>query len=389
MLFRSVDVVIMDGGHAEPDHPEFALNPDGTGGSRINQIDWNPYMGLTGTYSYSNVQNHPTHTTGTVAGNTQGWAKKANIYNIDMDLYDSQLWLSPTGVKNFHLSKPINVAKNNKNPTIVNASFVNQLPTGIPFSNIKTVSYRGTTYNAPAGGFSASALLTFGILTYNSSASNPLTIVPHGVRHSADDASITDMINSGVIIVAAAGNSVYKIDVPGGQDYDNYYIYNTGSQDLLEYYNRGSAPGSTPNSICVGSMAPYSVERKSLFSCSGPRIDIYAPGEGIQSSVAFYDDPDWPLPVINDARNSNFYLGKCQGTSMACPQVCGMMASYLESNRTLTASQIKTVIIINGKSVINEDSGLYQTNIYNGFFPYFSLQGGTNKLAYLPNARYT
>jgi len=36
---RNVDVIIVDG-HINPDHSEFAVNPDGTGGSRVIQLDW-------------------------------------------------------------------------------------------------------------------------------------------------------------------------------------------------------------------------------------------------------------------------------------------------------------------------------------------------------------
>jgi hypothetical protein len=36
---RNVDVVIVDG-MVDPAHPEYAVNPDGTGGSRVNQYNW-------------------------------------------------------------------------------------------------------------------------------------------------------------------------------------------------------------------------------------------------------------------------------------------------------------------------------------------------------------
>ena len=39
---KDVDAVIVDG-HVNPDHPEFAVNVDGTGGSRVNQFNWFQY----------------------------------------------------------------------------------------------------------------------------------------------------------------------------------------------------------------------------------------------------------------------------------------------------------------------------------------------------------
>ena len=88
---NNVDVVIVDG-HINPDHPEFAVNTDGTGGSRVNQFNWYQYnsvlgYGSNGTYTYSTSgsspnTNHGTHVAGTATGNTQGWARDANIYNM-------------------------------------------------------------------------------------------------------------------------------------------------------------------------------------------------------------------------------------------------------------------------------------------------------------------
>ena len=79
-----VDVVIVDG-LFDPAHPEFAVNSDGTGGSRVVQYNWIGYQ--SGTYNYGSYTGsdprHGCHVAGTVAGNTQGWARKAAIYNIN------------------------------------------------------------------------------------------------------------------------------------------------------------------------------------------------------------------------------------------------------------------------------------------------------------------
>ena len=77
---KNVDVVIVDS-HIEFNHPEFAVNPDGTGGSRAIALDWfgsdfatiKSSTGVTASsYTYGGTNSHGTHVAGTVAGNTQG-----------------------------------------------------------------------------------------------------------------------------------------------------------------------------------------------------------------------------------------------------------------------------------------------------------------------------
>jgi hypothetical protein len=79
---KNVDVIIIDGMCGVPDHPEFAVNADGTGGTRYVQYNWyqlNSIVSsidddaatlLTGNYSYSAAAdvgnaNHGAHTAGT------------------------------------------------------------------------------------------------------------------------------------------------------------------------------------------------------------------------------------------------------------------------------------------------------------------------------------
>jgi hypothetical protein len=86
---KNVDAVICDGngGAVMDDHPEFQKNADGTGGTRFynyNWYQWNPQVtgGSAGNYNYSGTSNHAHHVAGTVVGNTQGWARDANLYHL-------------------------------------------------------------------------------------------------------------------------------------------------------------------------------------------------------------------------------------------------------------------------------------------------------------------
>ena len=81
---RNVDVVILDG-HLQPSHPEFAVNADGTGGTRVVQFNWFQYnqqvRGIAaGTYVYDFIGNtadinHGHNVAGIAVGNTNGWAR--------------------------------------------------------------------------------------------------------------------------------------------------------------------------------------------------------------------------------------------------------------------------------------------------------------------------
>jgi len=87
---------------------------------------------LSGSYSYagssSTNANHGAHTAGTVAGNTCGWARDANIYQIsplsEQGIGATIIW---DYIRAFHRNKPINPATGRRNPTICNCSYGNSL----------------------------------------------------------------------------------------------------------------------------------------------------------------------------------------------------------------------------------------------------------------------
>lgn len=330
----NVDVVIIDG-HMNPANSEYAVNPDGTGGSRVNQFNWfslNPLVtgGAPGTYVYApytgtfaeSDNNHGAHCAGTVAGNTQGWARNATIYNISP--YGSNPNAMPASefdyVRAFHRNKPINPLTGIKNPTITNNSWGYRIPS-VSASSIKTVNYRGTTYTTSTQ-FSDLELQSWKIRSVGGAISN------QGVRVSSVDADIADAIADGVIVVGSAGNSSLFMDVESGLDYNNYYA---GPSIGTIEYAKGASPGSAKGVICVGSIDVYKDDRKSTFSNTGPRIDIWAPGSAILSSTN--------SGGTNDPRGTGF-LSKYSGTSMSGPQVTGILALVLGEYPTWTTTNI-------------------------------------------------
>lgn len=128
--------------------------------------------------------------------------------------------------------------------------------------------------------FTLSQLETYGILQTGFAA-------PY--RDISIDADLEDAINDGIIFVGSSGNGGFKIDVPGGQDYNNYYVDN--GEPI--YYHRGGTPGNSRSPvddsdlslICVGALSSLSQENKLQSSNTGPGVDLYAPGANIISSI--------------------------------------------------------------------------------------------------------
>ena len=342
---KNVDVVIVDA-HINPDHPEFAVNSDGTGGSRVNQFNWFSYSSALGystgaTYTYSTSgaspnSNHGTHVAGTCCGNTQGWARDANIYNMAFQDnlsgvadWDEKLW---DYLRHFHKNKAVNPATGRRNPTITNHSWGYSYNT-VQLADITSVTYRGTT--TAVSGTDAQKKITLEDNGVPVPANTYLYDTP--ARVAAVDADIQDAIDDGVIVISSAGNSYWNCELSGGQDYNNY----VDAGGVL-YHSRGATPGAADNVICVGSIGSKVAEYKSNFSNWGSRIDIWAPGSDIISSV--YDSSsatsEGYTPLATDSRNSSYYLASISGTSMSSPQVCGVIACLAESEPNITQAQV-------------------------------------------------
>jgi subtilisin family serine protease len=348
---KNVDVVIVDG-HINPLHPEYSKNIDGTGGSRVIQYNWFELIptvtsGSAGTYTYTpyidptypddngngisdrtDNNNHGAHVAGIVAGNTQGWAKDSNIYNLspyssdqNFDNFNFSVSTFLDYIKIWHRYKALNPVTGVKNPTVTNHSY--GITSVVDITTITTVRYRGTIINGP---FTENQLLSYGIFNeggYTSTVS----------RNAGIEADLQDLINEGIIVISAAGNSYSKIDnysVQNSDDYNNYYSNGTNTY----YYNRGTF-SAAPGVICVGGIGALSDDSKITYSNCGPRVDLYAPGEYVMSSINSNSGI-----YATDPRNSNFYITKKSGSSMASPQVAGVVACILETWPRASQTQI-------------------------------------------------
>ena len=356
---EGVDIILMDSG-VEAGHPEFAVNADGTGGSRVVNFDWYS-LGVPGTPTSAAIggylgdsDGHGSNCASIAAGNTCGWASKATIYSLRIFAGYSIRTGAYLGaingdiafdiVRAFHLQK---LAQGITRPTVCSNSWGWYSSYG---GMTKTV-YRGVehvgSYPNPAYG------------QVNSR---------HGYVINYLDASVNNAADAGVIMVGAAGNYYHKIDVPGGQDYDNYWVYG-GFENV--YYHRGSSPTCASSMINVGALDNSTVERKAYFSESGPRVDIYSPGVMIMGA---YANKPYQTYAVADPRNNSYYLNKISGTSQATPQVAGVVSCLLGARPGATVDQIKAWLTdTSAKNLLVEGPDTSYSN-QNG------LQGGANRI---------
>lgn len=195
-------------------------------------------------------------------------------------------------------------------------------------------------------------------------------------RVTACDEDIIDAMEEGIIFVGAAGNGRWKHDIPGGPDWDNTFEMNNRYPGQIFYYMRGTSPTANdinmPN-ICVGATDVLAVDQKSYYSDCGPGVDLYAPGTQVISAV--------PSGTA-DPRSPSHYLAKYSGTSMASPQVCGVIACALETYPNMNQSAAKAYILAAAKSgKLTATSG--------GSQDIRDLQGGANLHLYYKKERAT
>ena len=378
-----VDVVIVDA-HINPNHPEFAVNEDGTGGTRVIQYNWFQHqaaVGLSGlgTYSYTSfTSNHGTHVAGTVAGNTQGWARKSNIYYMEFNYspfpqLDGWAVYLFDFIRAWHNSKPINPITGRRNPTVTNNSW------GYSYGNISLSAITSVTYREATTDLTGLSTAAKKIQLENNGVPVPggTYLFRTPARNYALDADVIDAVEDGIIVVASAGNSYWNMtNDPTHPDYNNN-VFDGG----VLYHSNGSSPGAAEGAICVGALGTSTQEYKINFSNYGDRIDIWAPGQNIISSVFNSTAAsEFGISLANDPRNSVFKIGSISGTSMASPQVAGVIACMMSRYPNYTSQELYNYLIANTKT-----GQIGTTNGNHG--DYTNIRDSVNKYLYFPVER--
>jgi subtilisin family serine protease len=374
---KNVDVVIMDTG-IRWDHPEF-LKPGVTSfvdknstrvrdilihGASEYGIDWeaeglvspgsSPYTN----YTVANVLEsssfngswHGSHVGGTAAGNQFGAAFEANIWTIACVDRSDVGWAEPSDgfdyIKVWHKNKPINPETGRKNPTIVNCSWGHRQFVRDNLSSSAT--FRGTTYTDGGDEYLGEAYDSIYFLDRNSSYFEFTTRRVSG--QTTMDELLDDPDCQDIIFICSAGNSKSKQDTIGGIDYDNEFLTGTfyfSTSGYDSYWCRGGTPavgheGKPDAVISVASLSEYySIGQETLddYTSRGPRTDIIAAGGDILCPWSSgYADP----------RDFSFYLNYLQGTSMAAPNVTGVVALYLESYPDATRVDARNWLLEHG-----------------------------------------
>lgn len=370
-----VDVVIQDSG-IEVNHPEFE---DSEGNNRVQQIDWYSESGVVGTQSanhYRDYDGHGTHCAGIAVGKTYGWAKNANIYAQKLDGLegsgDSGTGISISDafdcIKGWHNNKSVNPKTGVKNPTVVNMSW----GYSTFFNTVTSLTYRGTTHtDGSTTGNAAYRESNYGLISLSGAAAGFNFLC--NTRISSVDTDIEEMIDAGIIICIAAGNSYHKIDISGGTDYNNNVVTDTGTKN----YHRGSSPYSIDAFIVgnIDSTAQSStLDYKANSSETGPGVNIYAPGTNIMSCTSTTNK--WGVGSQNYYADASYRQTNISGTSMAAPQVAGVAALLLQLNPSLTPAEVKRYFITNSTSTI------YDTGLDNDWGTFRSLKGGEVRVLY-------
>ena len=397
---KNVDIVIMDTG-VRWDHPEFLKSGVSSFSTKADTrvrdilihgaeeygINWTaqgltaPGSGSLSNYTVANVLEsstfgnpgswHGSHVAGTAAGNQFSVAFEANIWTIACVDRSDVGWSEPSDgfdyIKVWHKNKPINPETGLRNPTVVNCSwghrqfFRHDLSYNVTF---RGSSYTNTQVDADPTNVPAVYYLKANGIYYREFTTKRTT------GQTEADELVNDSDCQNVVLVCAMGNSEGKNEVKNGTDYDNEFTSGTFYYGSLPngydpYYTRSGTPaitreGEEDAAIKVGSLDSNrqsgSQERNSGFSNKGPNLDIWAAGTMVLSPLnSGYSDP----------RDNSYYIEYLNGTSMATPNVSGVIALHLESTPTATRKNVREWLLSEGSRTLSS-SDYYDPYTSNG-----------------------
>jgi len=367
---KNVDIVIVEL-ETLCDHEDYSNRiVDYNWGQHYNTIDGGTnytYSNADARDNYSAQGHHPTAVTSYAAGTLYGLANDANIY-----MYDKVYERSKSGgnntdrtfayIREFHRTKAVNPTTGRKNPTIVNLSLGTENSIG---GGANLIHFQGVTLDNGSGNDLSEAELTArGIGPGDREWTSDQNFK---VNSSSPNSDLQDAITEGIIVVTAGGNANRYIDLPSGDNWDNYIVgqmeypmrnyFVGGYYPFRNYYHRGDTY-SLNGAINVGSLGTRADNGKSGFSCWGPGVDIYAAGEGCfgagETGAIMFGG--FPYPG-QEANTTNWdTIGSGSGTSYSSPFIAGMLACLAEIYPTLTQAQAKAYLYDNAVTGLMEDT---------------------------------
>ena len=355
-------------------------------------------------------------------GKTHGWAYNSNKWHMNIIWSTGAISISNMFklLKVFHQIKPNRSSDNTKNPTITSHSWGRS-------RNLTDSTYYFRTPGDGTGGVSYTTssrpqFLNHFYVTYRHSA--------HSDASHSESVLGKDMIDAGVIFVAASGNDHMKQVLDGHPDYDNY---DGGSNTTLAAAMTGDAYGRTmmTNRIAfpadigkrvesgvdvqptfnIGALDDAKVsiiqERKAAYSNMGNAIDLYTHGADSLSATDDnttssgrddrYDeyyriDSNYNIVASGGTQSYKSEDRPFGGTSSACPVACGLIATMLQYNRTWEWRDIKSWLV---NSVDNQSSARFRTGTEgvtatdSNYAEYYNLHGNNGKILYQALPAYT
>lgn len=358
---------------------------------------------------------HGTACASLVAGKTHGLAFEANIWNMPGISDNVSMDIEPNYdlMKLFHLYKPINPKTGRKNPTLINGSWGYR---GGFSSTATNIQYR---FKGVQNAFATATVSTTDLPTAWKNGILSADIYRNygsSSRSASTDTAANEMMDVGVIYVAAAGNSNQRLGVGSADPHRLDFVQDlafsstdwrpefnstsfaipVGHRDFLNPQGIGwnsSDPEFHPV-ICVGAMDDYVdpttyQERKAYYSNNGPGIDVWAPadetlGAGTNSAAGYTD--------YQRADDTRFYDCYFNGTSAASPVCASVIALYLEANPTATSKEVKNWLRNYGSIQLTSDQYYDQytndttTTYWSG---QYNMRGAEKRILYNPYANDT
>ena len=368
------------------------------------------------------TNSHGTSCASQIGGKHHGFAFECNLWNIRIALGSAGGLLSSSVAVNackiWHQAKKI--ASSDPDPTVVSCSFGGSYSTSNDSSTTYYHTYRGsnTTYTGTGNNFSVPSghgtSRCAGYFKYRNGAT--VSYIGYSVGRylapgSSTSSAAENAISEGCIVLASAGNNNQKLSDKDDVDFNNKYYGTSSSYSGGTFLNRvgGIQQGFSGDheqgkgTIRVGAIdcgveptdeqqdVPKNTIRKVAYSSNGPMVDIYAPAE--KTHAASYASSEDYTRVDNSSFHDTFF----GGTSSACPNTAGVVALFLEKNRSanqddvrsfLTNEGCKTGLLSDPFPGVN-DTGYFNIDITNTPTPFVSMESyntnGSGNLRGSPN----